>query len=1247
MNGGFTVYYCDTCGFCYESDFTPVSDHNYDVKTVAPTCESDGYTVFFCKDCGITVEGDTVPALGHSYSDYEEAPTCTKSGVIGERCDNCGMTAIYETIPALGHKWELVNSEAPTCVKAGYDVYACPDCGESYKDNLTEATGEHNYSDGFCIWCGRDENYVCEHELTKEVILDLHELGACENTYLIYLTCECGEVKQLFDPESIYLCESMQFEYEMTESDTEISRRSIGHCEFCGLSVIGDTYGYREGCVIYQSLTVRDLMLNGVRISDDISYSISEEYHENVELEIIHLDEEYGACEGGYIEVERCKDCGKATEILDIQLGCEIDTIENTEDEFGGVYSKMESTCEQCGIRFVIEGYELSTECGHLYELHVLINDKDGNEIVDADIVDEERDHDYYYDYVLYGDDCTGLYKVIRLCSYCDYREEYFTFGRHLYRDLEFALGDYGCNGTLDGRFCVICGYTDNYHLDFVCDLIEVDREEYQDDEGNTHTRIVAECTVCGLQYIGDGWAISNDCYEGNAATLEIISGEFHFSFCTDEMREYHDYEYTITYDGVEDCDDGVTVTMVCRNCNKTSSFHTTGHNPCIKEFVRLSEYGCCNHYYVINRCPCGEYEYEEFDTSHCEKCGYEMTGEGDKFNYGCRVEETVITNIVVNGKIVKTFSKTRVYSEHNYTVTNVVVSGGVYYVCTRCENCGAYSEREIITAYVEKQDDGCYYEYVYIPANSGNYIVESVSDDDTYAVLGIYDENGKFIELKSDDDDGFNTNFRIEYYLEADRVYVYRIRYLDHDKEGEILFNITIADSMCDHNSGGSVVDYAVGDSPCKDGIFHITICDECGEAVSVYATYEHNYEYFYIDLTEYGFCGGSASGNVCACGEGNIYVGMGCNQSTIESDRTETVNDNGDTCIVITGFCPTCQMYYIHETLITTENCVRYVTENHFVYKGEELIYEATNTRNYEHHDFVNTHPEIDSCLDGFEITSTCRDCGYSTSIYYDHHAPVYEERVDAADCGMCGDNYVTVTRCACGAPEGITINYNLSGCTIDYRYDYYTDENGYSHTVDIMYCTECGMEAYFDKYRLSEGCTNYTYNIFSFVMNGEVLIDAVEYLYMKSDKHDMIVDGFKLDGETCDYGYTLYYTCKACGIKSESYRIGHSYKYEMIEDLSKYGACGAQLVFNTCPCGLEGTVEFIFGDCETVFDEETLEDVDGNEVHAMYYVCEKCGMRVEIYEVFLMSGSYSTRYDVVISGPDGKQTSMSFYK
>ena len=77
---------------------------------------------------------------------------------------------------------------APTCTDKGYTTYTCDLCGHSYTDSETE-TIDHNYVDGFCSACGKEQPIGCEHEYESVVTAPT----CTEKGYTTY-TCQlCGD----------------------------------------------------------------------------------------------------------------------------------------------------------------------------------------------------------------------------------------------------------------------------------------------------------------------------------------------------------------------------------------------------------------------------------------------------------------------------------------------------------------------------------------------------------------------------------------------------------------------------------------------------------------------------------------------------------------------------------------------------------------------------------------------------------------------------------------------------------------------------------------------------------------------------------------------------------------------------------------------------------------------------------------------------------------------------------------------
>lgn len=127
---GYTTYTCADCGENYVSDYTEVLPHNYNKKTVEPTCTSQGYTIYTCSDCGKEYIGDEQQPTKHNYISDVTAPTCTELGYTTYTCKNCGETHKSDYIEATGHKLSDWIIDTPATIEQnGKKHIECVICG--------------------------------------------------------------------------------------------------------------------------------------------------------------------------------------------------------------------------------------------------------------------------------------------------------------------------------------------------------------------------------------------------------------------------------------------------------------------------------------------------------------------------------------------------------------------------------------------------------------------------------------------------------------------------------------------------------------------------------------------------------------------------------------------------------------------------------------------------------------------------------------------------------------------------------------------------------------------------------------------------------------------------------------------------------------------------------------------------------------------------------------------------------------
>lgn len=85
---GKIIYTCKYCLDNYEIEI-PKTDHEYEYKTIAPTCTEKGYTHVGCKNCDYSKDENYVDALGHDYDIVTVYPKEGKDGYVAHICRTC------------------------------------------------------------------------------------------------------------------------------------------------------------------------------------------------------------------------------------------------------------------------------------------------------------------------------------------------------------------------------------------------------------------------------------------------------------------------------------------------------------------------------------------------------------------------------------------------------------------------------------------------------------------------------------------------------------------------------------------------------------------------------------------------------------------------------------------------------------------------------------------------------------------------------------------------------------------------------------------------------------------------------------------------------------------------------------------------------------------------------------------------------------------------------------------------------
>ena len=180
---GAEVFVCPDCDRVRE-EVIEALEHSWNaVETVEATCQHGGYTLNECGNCH-TQEKVNVTGISACHEEYEitvEA-TCDAEGVGVYTCRDC-LKSREVVIEKHDHDYgeEVI---APTCEEGGYTLHVCSVCNSSYKDNLTESLGGHEWVISTeksiapdCITAGKRVE-VCSHEgCNAERAEELEALG--------------------------------------------------------------------------------------------------------------------------------------------------------------------------------------------------------------------------------------------------------------------------------------------------------------------------------------------------------------------------------------------------------------------------------------------------------------------------------------------------------------------------------------------------------------------------------------------------------------------------------------------------------------------------------------------------------------------------------------------------------------------------------------------------------------------------------------------------------------------------------------------------------------------------------------------------------------------------------------------------------------------------------------------------------------------------------------------------------------
>ncbi len=262
---------------------------------------------------------------------------------------------------------------------------------------------------------------------------------------------------------------------------------------------------------------------------------------------------------------------------------------------------------------------------------------------------------------------------------------------------------------------------------------------------------------------------------------------------------------------------------------------------------------------------------------------------------------------------------------------------------------------------------------------------------------------------------------------------------------------------------------------------------------------------------------------------------------------------------------------------------------------------------------HDYVTEEEALgDYCeIDGRLIKDTCTICGdvQERIRYYCNNQ---EAVIDLSEYTSCGGT-IEARQCVCCGNIGYVNDIDISCDTELVEEKELVDENGESIGYETTYaCPDCGLIFVERMWIEAESSCEYYECEGYYIYNGaDCLFQYVNSEWEENHEYEYV---YEMNGETCNDGYKVLYTCTICGETETWHSSGHRTENDTI-DFSKYGICGGYASISRCTvCNTITNTHEIYFDCE--LSEGTLEDIidatTGEVIgEKQIYTCSKCNL------------------------------------
>lgn len=1104
------------------------------------------------------------------------------------------------------------------------------------------ATGKNNESliDVSAIYYENEKHpYVVYSESE-----DLSAYGICEGT-ATKMSCPCGDCSYYnVDTE----CEWSWVSNECDEETTTFK------CSECGIkSVDVWIHEERDNCKVYTKNSTA-LYKDDTKLVEFIAESLydSHDYERTFELHGEECADDYTVVQTckdcGHKVTEEVKSNGCRmlyTKILDWS---EYDLcVDNTrvyecpcgnnslawdipyDHNFGNyeIYKETETedgyeihsvrTCVDCGLTETYDTKVIIEDGACEGEIYENFTYSVGNTVLySGTFISGHSEHDHeIIDYKILGDTCEDGLVLTYECKKCGdtYKDKYEDY-HYPMKTASYDMSAYGtCGGTVSVYACA-CGQTANLEIE------ETDCAwEFYNYDHETGTEYY-KCHKCEMemQWSSQTKEIGN-CQSERTQTIELIDGyDVVLAVSAKQLITTHNNAVTFELFG-ESCEDGYDVTYTCRDCGNVETYGTYyWHYTERLATYDMSEYGFCGGYIEYYSCACGEsqglnewledctwmwssYEEETGKTTwKCTECGYYRSCEEKVIEQvGCKqLVDRIYTYYDQDEKELLSLA----LREANYNHTSefsFVLNGDTcadgYYVTETCKYCEYYDsyyvqpeEGEHWTYRIKKYDMS---EYGFC----GGFIYENACPCGEEQWMDTYEFEISCNFTRSEQNG-------VEKYCCSECGGYYTIQRTWEEIDAchgccSVVANYYSADDALmlareysyNYGSHDYLTTYELMGESCEDGYYLYQTCYRCGETTSRYDTYHADCMIAITDLSEKGMCEGYIREYGCACGEyRDTRYDFGCIFEWCWDDELKQ-----DIWV-----CTECGTKEVHSETRSEKDAECYITVEYYreYYNADsELICSYGGTSRYKDCDYIWSFELLGTtCDDGYYRTGTCQDCGYvftEETPYYGHEYHT-TRNVELSQYGACEGAFVRMLACACGYEQYLEMHHLNGSCNIIHIDNYYEDEDGVGHNVEVRRCTECGLKVTLD-YTFTvdeEKCLVTSNNVVTITVN-DTLVETIEYV-SNNESHNYEQTTVLMEGATnCEEGIVVTLRCKQCG-DAYSYQTHWHERMDtdVVYDLSQYGSeCGGYLVKTACACGEYADFEFRDTECDLDRDYE----------------------------------------------------------